>query len=108
MFSVLEDVGTLVTNALVKQYKATITSLYLGTSSVVQWIKLRLLMQGEQVQSMVEELTFHVLWGAAKIFLKEESVLDLLTSEVFELLFDLLGAKVFDTWEHSQDQKQLK
>lgn len=43
-----------------------------------------------------------------KIFLKEESVLDLLTSEVFELLFDLLGAKVFDTWEHSQDQKQLK
>jgi len=43
-----------------------------------------------------------------KIFLKEESVLNLLTSEVFELLFDLLRAKVFDTWEHSQDQKQLK
>lgn len=42
------------------------------------------------------KLTSHVLW-AAKNFLKEESVLDLLTSEVFELLFDLLGAKVFDT-----------
>lgn len=70
MFSVPEDVGALVTNALVKQYKATITSLYLGTSLVVQWIKLRLLMQGEQVQSMVEELTSHMLWGAAKNFFK--------------------------------------
>ena len=70
LFSVPEDVGALVTNALVKQYKATITSLYLGTSLVVQWIKLRLLMQGEQVQSMVEELTSHMLWGAAKNFFK--------------------------------------
>ena len=41
------------------QTKSVIT----GTSLVVQWLKIRLPMQGTQVQSLVGELRSHMLWG---------------------------------------------
>ena len=38
----------------------------LGTSLVVQWLKLRTSVQGEQVRSLVRELRFRMLRGVAK------------------------------------------
>ena len=40
-----------------------ITSAYVGTSLVVQWLRLHLPMQGVPVQSLVGKLRFHMTWG---------------------------------------------
>ena len=36
---------------------------FLGTSLVVQWLRIHLPMQGTQVRSLVRELRFHMLQG---------------------------------------------
>ena len=36
---------------------------YSGTSLVVQWLRIRLPMQGTWVPSLVGELRSHILWG---------------------------------------------
>ena len=38
----------------------------LGTSLMVQWLKLHTSVQGEQVRFLVRELGFHMLGGVAK------------------------------------------
>ena len=36
---------------------------HMGTSLVVQWLRIRIAMQGTQVQSLIRELGSHMLWG---------------------------------------------
>ena len=40
--------------------------MYIGTSPMVQWLRLHLPMQGEQVQSLARELRSHMLCSVAK------------------------------------------
>lgn len=45
---------------------------FYGASLVVQWSRCCLPTQGMQIQSLVGEVSSHMLWGSAKNFLKEE------------------------------------